>query len=179
LVGILQEGAGRPGLLEIAIPENIGLFGHSMGGGITLRSVTVNPEIDAAVLYGAISGDERVNYERIAYWTSGQDGEEELETPEQDLRRISPIYHLEDIQTPLSIHHGLGDTVVPPEWSTDLCDRMTAIEKDVECFDYPGQAIEKDVECFDYPGQPHIFYGSNLDLFMRRVLAFFNAHLRE
>lgn len=165
LVGILQEGAGRPGLLEIAIPNNIGFLGHSMGGGITLRSVTVNPEIKAAVLYGAISGDERVNYERIAYWTKGQEGEVELETPEHDLQRISPIYHLEDIQTPLSIHHGLGDTVVPPEWSTDLCDRMTA--------------IEKDVECFDYPGQPHIFYGSNLDLFMERALEFFAEHLRE
>lgn len=163
LVGILQEGAGRPGLLEIAIPENIGLLGHSMGGGITLRSVTVNPEIKAAVLYGAISGDERVNYERKVYWTNGQEGE--LETPEQDLQRISPIYHLEDIQTPLSIHHGLGDTVVPAEWSTDLCDRMTA--------------LGKSVECFDYPGQPHIFYGNGLSMFMQRVVDFFDEHLRD
>lgn len=165
LVGILQDGAGRPGLLEIAIPNNIGLLGHSMGGGITLRSVAVNPEIDAAVLYGAMSGDERVNYERIMYWTDGQEGEEELETSEQDIQRISPIYHLEDIQAPLSIHHGLGDLVVPPEWSTDLCDRM--------------MAIEKDVECFDYPGQPHIFHGSGFDLFLRRVVDFFEEHLRE
>jgi dipeptidyl aminopeptidase/acylaminoacyl peptidase len=162
LVGILQEGAGHPGLLEIAIPNNIGLFGHSMGGGITLRSVTVNSEIDAAVLYGAISGDERVNYERNAYWTNSQD---ELETPEQDLQRISPIYHLEDIQAPLSIHHGLGDTVIPAEWSTDLCDRM--------------KAIEKDVECFDYPGQSHIFSGNGFDLFMQRVVEFFEEHLMD
>ena len=162
LVGILQEGAGRPGLLEIAIPNTVGLLGHSMGGGITLRSVTVNPEIDAAVLYGAISGDERVNYERNAYWTNSQD---ELETPEQDLQRISPIYHLEDIQAPLSIHHGLRDTVIPAEWSTDLCDRM--------------KAIEKDVECFDYPGQSHIFNGSGFDLFMQRVVNFFDEHLRD
>lgn len=162
LVGILQEGAGHPGLLEVAIPDNIGLFGHSMGGGITLRSVTVNPEIDAAVLYGAISGDERVNYERNAYWTNSQD---ELETPEQDLQRISPIYHLEDIQAPMSIHHGLGDTVIPAEWSTDLCDRMMAKEKDVECFDYPSQS--------------HIFSGSGFDLFMQRVVDFFEEHLRD
>lgn len=165
LVGILQEGAGRPGLLEIAIPNTIGLLGHSMGGGITLRSVTVNPKIKAAVLYGAISGDERVNYERIAYWTKGQDGNEELETPEQDLQRISPIYHLEDIQTPLSIHHGLGDTVVPPEWSTDLCDRL--------------QALQQSVECFDYPGQPHLFYGNGFNLFIERVVDFFDGQLRN
>jgi dipeptidyl aminopeptidase/acylaminoacyl peptidase len=162
LVAILDEGSGHPGLLEIAFPNIIGLFGHSMGGGITLRSVTVNSGIDAAVLYGAISGDERVNYERDAYWTDGQG---ELETPEQDLHRISSIYHLEDIQAPLSIHHGLRDTVIPAEWSTDLCDRM--------------MAIEKDVECFDYPGQPHLFSGSGFDLFMQRVVEFFEEHLRD
>jgi dipeptidyl aminopeptidase/acylaminoacyl peptidase len=163
-VGILEKGAGRPGLLEIAIPDRLGLFGHSMGGGITLRSVTAYPEIDAAVLYGAISGNDQVNYERDAYWTHGQDGEE-LETSEVDFQRISSIYHLEDIQTPLSIHHGLVDTVIPPEWSTDLCERM--------------MVMEKDVECFDYPGQPHNFIGSGLDLLLDRVVEFFDEHLRD
>ena len=162
LVGILEKGAGHPGLLEIAIPDELGLFGHSMGGGITLRSITAYPGIDAAVMYAAISGDEWVNYERSAYWTNTQD---ELETSEVDLLRISTIYHLEDIQTPMSIHHGLNDTVVPPEWSTDLCERM--------------MTIEKDVECFDYPGQPHIFHGSGFDLFMERVLDFFEKHLKD
>lgn len=165
LVGILQEGAGRPGLLEIAIPDKIGLFGHSMGGGITLRTVTVNPGITAAVLYGAISGDERANYERSAYWTNDPDGIGALETPEEDMQRISTIFHLEDIQTPLSIHHGLSDVVVPPEWSADLCARMVT--------------LEKTVECFDYPGQPHIFTGSAHDLFMQRVIDFFDGYLKE
>ncbi len=165
LIDLIQEFSGRPGLLGHADPKRLGLLGHSMGGGITLRSVIVNPEIKAAVLYGAMSGDERTNYERIMYWTNGAVGEEELETSEQDLERISPIHHLSDIQAALSIHHGLADTVVPPEWSTDLCARL--------------QALKKSVECFDYPGQPHIFYGSGLSMFMERVVEFFDEHLRD
>jgi dipeptidyl aminopeptidase/acylaminoacyl peptidase len=162
LVGILEKGAGHPGLLEIAIPDELGLFGHSMGGGITLRVVTAYPGIDAAVMYAAISGDEWINYERATYWANTQD---ELVISDADLQRLSSIYHLEDIQTPMSIHHGLSDTVVPSEWSTDLCERM--------------MAIEKDVECFDYPGQPHIFHGSGFNLFMERVLDFFDEHLKD
>lgn len=162
LVGILEKGAGQPGMLEIAIPDQLGLLGHSMGGGITLRSVASYPGIDAAVMYAAISGDERINHERATYWANTED---ELGISESDLQRISSIYHLEDIQTPMSIHHGLSDTVVPPEWSTDLCERMAA--------------IEKEIECFEYPGQPHIFNGSGFDLFMQRVLDFFELHLKD
>ena len=45
-----------------------------MGGGIALRIMTVSDAVDAAVLYGSMSGDEYLNYERILEWSGGERG---------------------------------------------------------------------------------------------------------
>lgn len=164
LIALIQEQGGQPGPLRRADPETIGLWGHSMGGGITLRAITVEPDVKAAVLYGSMSGDEKKNYERILIWSGGQRGEEELETPEEDLKRISPIYHLERINAAVSIHHGEADATVPLEWSVDLCQRL--------------EAVGKTVECFNYPGLPHTFGGEGDQLFIQRTVAFFNRFLK-
>jgi dipeptidyl aminopeptidase/acylaminoacyl peptidase len=163
LAVLIRSQAGQPGPFQQAEGQAIGLFGHSMGGGIALRSITVSPEIDAAVLYGAMSGNERWNFEKIQEWSEGQRGIEELAVPEADLGRISPIFYLEGVQAPVSIHHGAADDLVPPEWSEDLCARLTA--------------LGKTVECFSYPGQPHTFYGEGDALLVQRAADFFHRYL--
>jgi dipeptidyl aminopeptidase/acylaminoacyl peptidase len=164
LIALVRKTAGEPGPLRQADPEAIGLWGHSMGGGITLRAITVDPDVKAAVLYGSMSGDEKKNHERILAWSGGQQGQEELATPKEDLQRISPIYHLERIRAAVSIHHGEADATVSPEWSADLCQRLTD--------------LGKRVECFTYPGQPHTFGGEGDQLFIQRIIAFFDEHLK-
>ena len=73
-------------------PNRIGMWGHSMGGGITLRVLAVMPEqIGAAVLYGSMSGDEAKNYGRSRGWTNNSRGRFELDAPPDTLRAISPI----------------------------------------------------------------------------------------
>jgi dipeptidyl aminopeptidase/acylaminoacyl peptidase len=136
-----------------------------MGGGITLRAVTVDPDVKAAVLYGSMSGDEKKNHEMILIWSGGQRGQEELATPEEDLERISPIYHLERIRAAVSIHHGEVDGTVPLEWSVDLCQKLSD--------------LDKAVECFTYPGQPHTFNGEGDQLFIQRTIEFFDRHLKN
>lgn len=163
LVSIVRRTAGSPGPLENANPEAIGLFGHSMGGGIGLRAVTVDPRIEAAVLYGSMSGDERLNFERIVEWSGGRAGWQELNTAAGDLSRISPIHHLEQIEAAISLHHGAADGTVPPVWSDDLCQRLTA--------------LAKPVECFTYDGQPHTFFGEGERLLLERAITFFDQHL--
>ncbi len=158
LVALVQQYGGKPGVLELANPDDISLWGHSMGGGIALRVITVYPDIRAAVLYGSMSGDEYKNYEKIFEWTDGRSGLDELAIPEADMARIAPINHLERIKAAVSIHHGTADSQVPPEWSTDLCQRL--------------QALNKTVECFSYPGQPHTFVGEGDQRFRQRVLDF-------
>jgi dipeptidyl aminopeptidase/acylaminoacyl peptidase len=166
LVGLVQRLGGQPGPLEAADPDAIGLWGHSMGGGITLRAITVSDAIDAALLYGAMSGDEARNHERILFFTNGANGLwEEGEAPgDADLRRLSPIYYLADVEAPVSIHHGEFDDQVPLAWSEELCTELLA--------------LGKTVECFTYPGAPHTFSGETDALFMERAAAFFRQNLQ-
>jgi dipeptidyl aminopeptidase/acylaminoacyl peptidase len=165
LISLVRQQAGKPGPLERANPDAIGLWGHSMGGGITTRVITVSPHVRAAVLYGAMSGDERLNYERIfSYFSNGTRGLEELSAPEEAFLRISPINALDRIQAAVSIHHGEQDQDVPLAWSQDTCQRL--------------EELGKTVECYTYEGQPHTFQGEGYDLFIQRVIAFFSERLR-
>jgi dipeptidyl aminopeptidase/acylaminoacyl peptidase len=165
LIALIREQGGRPGPLEQADPERIGLWGHSMGGGISIRVLTVSPDVRAAVLYGSMSADERQNHERIVYWSGGTRGREELNTPPDVMRTISPVYHLDRIRAAVSIHHGRNDEQVPLAWSEDLCQRL--------------QALNRTVECFTYAEQPHTFVDAGDRLFIRRTVDFFDAHLRS
>jgi dienelactone hydrolase len=165
LIAIIREQSQDPfGYLRRADEDRIHLWGHSMGGGVTLRVLTVNhePYLRAAVLYGAMSGDERQNYEQIQIWSGGQTGSFELAASEAQLAQISPIFFLDRINTPISIHHSEADETVPAAWSTDLCERL--------------QALGKRVECFTYYATPHTFRGEADVLFIDRVTRFFDEH---
>jgi dipeptidyl aminopeptidase/acylaminoacyl peptidase len=165
LIAIVRETGGEPGPLVDANKDAIGVWGHSMGGGVSTRVITVDPGIKAAVLYGAMSGDERENFERIFnYFSNGERGIEELAYPDDAYEVISPINYLERIQAAVSIHHGSNDGEVPLAWSQDLCNKLNE--------------LGKQVECFTYHGMPHTFYGESDDLFMQRMVDFYNRTLR-
>jgi pimeloyl-ACP methyl ester carboxylesterase len=69
LISLIQTQSGGSDPLRTADPNLIGLWGHSMGGGISTRVLTVSHNVRAAVLYGAMSGDEQKNYEAIQRWS--------------------------------------------------------------------------------------------------------------
>ncbi|MCP5095363.1 MAG: alpha/beta fold hydrolase, partial [Chloroflexi bacterium] len=130
LIAIIREQSLDPtGYLRRADRERIHLWGHSMGGGVALRVVTVNnePYIRAAVLYASMSGDEQKNFEKIVGWSNGRSGTFELAASSDTLAAISPINHLERITAPISIHHSEADDIVPIAWSNELCERLQAI----------------------------------------------------
>lgn len=165
LISIVKVQGGNPGPLQAANPSLIGLWGHSMGGGVVIRTLVISSDVKAAVLYGAMSGDEQQNYERIyKVFSNGSNRPPELNASPEDFRRISPIYYLDRITAAVSIHHGAADTTVPPEWSSDLDQRL--------------QALGKTVEYFSYPGQPHTFTGSADQLFIQRTIDFYRRYLK-
>jgi uncharacterized protein len=165
LIAIIRQQSQDPlGYLRRADPDRIYLWGHSMGGGVAMRVMAVDnsPYLRAAVLYGSMSGDERLNFERIRQWSGGSSGDFELQASSQVLRAVSPVAHLERIRAAVSIHYSLADDVVPPAWSEDLCRLL--------------QARSHPVECHAYEGLPHTFVGRGDALFMEQVVDFFGRH---
>ncbi len=163
LVADVNAQAGQPGLLQAANPDAVFLWGHSMGGGIALRVITVGADVQGAVLYGSMSGDERRNFERIRdVFSNGERGNEELTVPDAIVQQISPINFYDRIQVPVSIHHGDIDDQVPLAWSQELCSLL--------------RSLDKEVECFTYHNMPHTFYGDNDELLIRRSIEFFQRY---
>lgn len=164
LIALIQSQSGGEGLLKNADPASIGLWGHSMGGGIVTRVITVSDQVGAAVLYAAMSGDEEKNYAAIRQWSGQMRGLEELNVPVEALNRISPMYFFENIHAAVSIHHGRADGLVPVSWSVTTCERLTQ--------------LGKRVECFYYDGMPHTFHGQGEQEFIQNTVEFFNRELR-
>lgn len=165
---IWQQSQDPTGYLRRADAENLHLWGHSMGGGVALRVLVVCnaalPEVylRTAVLYGSMSGDEGQNYAQIQQWSGGERGGFELAAGEERLTAVSPITYLADITAAISIHHSDADPLVPLAWAEDLCARL--------------QAWGKPVECFTYHAAPHTFNGANDTLFMERVRWFYDRY---
>ena len=113
LIALVQSQSGGTDPLKTAMPDRIGMWGHSMGGGITTRVLTVTDDVRAAVLYAAMSGDEQKNYEAIRQWSGQTRGLDELNVPVEALNRISPMYFFQNITAAVSIHHGTADATGP------------------------------------------------------------------
>jgi len=163
LIVLVKENSGGPGLLSTADPARIGLWGHSMGSGVATRVLTVSPDIKAAVLYAAMTGDEQKNYEVIYRWMDFSMGAEELAVPQEALPRISPVYFFDDITAPVSIHHGLTDKLVPVHWPMQTCKQP--------------KGLDKAVECHCYEDIPHTLYGAREKEFICYTIQFHDRYL--
>ena len=163
LIALVQSQSGGTDLLRTARADRIGLWGHSMGGGISTRVLTVSDDIQAALLYAAMSGDEQKNFEAIRQWSGQTRGLEELNIPTEALNRISPMYFFQNITAAVSIHHGTADATVPLDWSVATCDQLTS--------------LGKNVQCIYYQDMPHTFYGSGDEQFIQNTIQFFNQIL--
>lgn len=164
LIAIAKAQGSASGALQAADPGRIGMWGHSMGGGIATRVLTVSSDVKAAVLYSPMSGDEARNYAAIATWSNGGRGQAERAVPADELQLISPMYYFDNIQAVVSINHSTTDPLIPVQWSELTCGQMLALGKNVEC-NY-------------YPGMPHTFQGQGDAQFMQNTLQFFDRYLR-
>lgn len=154
-----------------ADPTRVGMWGHSMGGGITLNAVVISERIKAAVVYGGVSGDMAQYWNHVhAMWQRDEMNRaaERFGTPTErpdGYAKMSALNYVEHIRAAISIHHGTADEQVPYAWSEALHDRL--------------RATGKEVEYFAYPQARHTFTGADHALFLDRVAAFFDRHLGE
>jgi dipeptidyl aminopeptidase/acylaminoacyl peptidase len=155
-----------------ADPNRMGMWGHSMGGYITLRSMVITKDIKAGVIWAGVvasypdlltkwrRGDRVISTPRPDSWRStliDQYGDWE-ENPEF-WDSISANSYLNDISGPLQLHHGTRDEEVPLEFSEILFYQMLDADQYVELYKYSGDnhnlsnyfnlAMQRTIEFFD------------------------------
>ena len=171
-----------------ADPDRIGMWGHSMGGYITLRSMVTSPDIKAGVIWAGVVAsypDMLTRWRRPGAGTSADAGAGagvtgiptaalrwrdrltiEYGSPEDNptfWASISPNSYLVEGVAPIQLHHGTADTDVPLAFSDTLAQQL----KDA------GQTHEY----FTYEGDNHNLSNS-LGLAIRRSVAFFDLHVK-
>jgi dipeptidyl aminopeptidase/acylaminoacyl peptidase len=165
-----------------ANPDKIGMWGHSMGGNITLRSIVVDTkDIKAAVIWGGVVGsyNDLINnwQNRVSYHPAPEDLRlrnnhrqqfiDTYGTPQTNptfWNSIDPTFFLSDITAPIQLHTGGNDQEVPVAFSMSLKDKL--------------QALGKKVEYYNYPGGDHNIASPNFELAMQRSIAYFDKYLK-
>jgi fermentation-respiration switch protein FrsA (DUF1100 family) len=156
-------------------PDRIGMWGHSMGGYLTLRSMVISPRIKAGVIWAGVVASypdlltrwRRSGASNPAPTPSGfrrwrADWVEQYGLPEENpefWNGISANAFLADISGPVQLHHGTADEEVPLAFSETLAQQMQAAGKTVEYYTYEGdnhnlsnffsQAMTRTLEFFD------------------------------
>jgi dipeptidyl aminopeptidase/acylaminoacyl peptidase len=163
-VDVLNAVASLQGY-EDADPNRIGMWGHSMGGQLTLRGMVVSQDIKAGVIW---AGDIAPHADLIAaYW--GWDNEFITEYGMLDQNpdfwaSISPNTYLSDLSGPLELHHSTTDAEVPVAWSEALLEACQAVDK-------------QSCELYTYPGDNHNI-SANFGVAMQRTVAFFDEYVK-
>lgn len=160
-----------------ADPNRIGMWGHSMGGQITLRSLVITKDIKAAVIWAGVVAPYA---DLIDSWhrQSGGGGfqphpggwrqslTDEYGAPDENpvfWNSISPNEYVADISAPIQLHHSTTDPEVPYHFSEILSQEL--------------KSAKKSVEFFSYPKDDHNL-SKNLTLAMQRTVAFFDKYVK-
>lgn len=163
-------------------PGKIGMWGHSLGGNITLRAMVISKDIRAGVIWSGVVGtyDELLTkWRRSRPW---QPSDREIEGHISSIRQnlidkygqpkdnpefwhsIDPRFFIEDISGPLQLHVGLSDEEVPPLFSESL-------RSDLE-------SQHKSVELYAYERADHNISSPSFELAIERSIEFFNKYLK-
>nr|MBP9759103.1 alpha/beta fold hydrolase [Candidatus Dojkabacteria bacterium] len=155
--------------------SKIGLWGHSMAGNVTFRSMAVKKDIPAVVIWGGAGftyadfleygiGDnsyrpptndsERARKRRQLMEYYGA-----FSTDSWFWKQVTPINYLDGVTTELELHHAVNDDVVNIEYSRNLNKILDDTQIKHELFEYPTgghnisgaaftQAMQRTVEFF-------------------------------
>jgi len=162
----------------------IGMWGHSMGGMITLRSMVINRDIKAGDIWAGVVA----SYEDLAKnWhhpdtiqrpfvpsqreqAARRPGRQSLidtygdfETNPIFWRSIEPISYVQDVSGPIQLQHGSADEEVPLLFSQRLESAL--------------KSAGKPVKFYIYEGDDHNL-SSNLYVALERSVQFFDIYLK-
>ena len=158
------------------------MWGHSMGGSITLQIMVSTKVIKAGVIWAGMVG----SYSDINQWWMQRLGIDTAPTPDSEGTRrwgfwdlidtygtvaenpefwssISATSYLADISGPIQLHHGTADASVPYVWSENLHAAL--------------QQANQVTEFYGYAADNHNI-SNNFSLAMNRSIAFFDVYVK-
>lgn len=164
-------------------PNKVGVWGHSLGGNITLRDLVIKPnDIKAAVIWGGVVGsyeDLMYNWRRtIPFTPSPKESATRNRTRTEMINKygdpktnptfwhsIDPTYYLASVTAPIQLHASTSDETVPVEFSQSLYKKL--------------QDLGKSTELYTYPGGDHNISSPNFEVAMQRSIEFFDKYLKS
>ena len=165
--------------LPRASRQNRFMWGHSMGGAVTLRAVlALGNRVRAASIWSSTTTDSHkgalyysLNHPDIEDSLSAQKGA--LNTLQSEIIALPFDYHsdqgdasrfLNQLETPVNIHHSVLDLKSTPyHWSVELAGKLFTANKPYNFYSYKG----------DW----HLFEGENLSIAINSNVAVFNSLL--
>ena len=202
---VVGGGYGSPGYTADALnalaslqmyadadPNRIGMWGHSMGGQVTLRAMVVSEDIKAGVIWGGVVAPYPVVIDRWDYrqnlgmfsflgdalpqnssglWLQNfSDWVAEFsevygeydENPDY-WQTISPNSYLTDLSGPIQLNHSTTDEMVPLEWAEILEEEMLSVGMPYEFYTYEGDNHN---------------ISANFSTAMQHTIAFFDMYVK-
>ena len=159
-------------------PDKIGMWGHSMGGFLTLRAMVIRSDIKVGVIWSGVVGnynDLLYNWPRPSSVTPSPSSRgvgwrdewiQQYGTPAQNPSywdSISANAYLNDLSGPLQLHHGTADADVPLAFSQNLAVRLNTLHLPYEFYIYEGDNHN---------------LSNSFSLAMDRTIAFFDRYLK-
>jgi len=162
--------------LDNADQDSLFMWGHSMGGEVTLRCLLATDRIKGASMWSSVGGDI---WDQSYYYSRYDDPTafDSSETPKAvidrlrgriaaldgdfDYRGSEPLLHLEHLTTPIILQHAIGDRGAAYRWSERLAREL--------------YMRGKKYEFHSYPGEDHFFQGEMLEQAVERDVAFFRS----
>jgi len=155
--------------LEKADMDNIFIYGHSMGGPISLAVLEAYPNIRCATLWAPVS----VAFpESTLYFIRKRNKELSNELSDKinktlnknDFDKLSPVNYLNLIKVPILLQHGILDESVPYAWSENLIENFKENNITYQFYSYED----------DHNFSRKYFYTA-----LKRDVDFFKSHLKQ
>ena len=178
---VLHVLAALPSLDNIDL-SRVYFLGHSMGGDVGLKVLLASNTIRAASFWSPVAAttdqqalyygkyydktnapaDQKVDSDTFLQYTKKIDKLYAALPGSVTKQQVDPVNHLNDLSTPVVIHHARGDTSVPYTWSENLVVQL--------------KNANKEFEFHAYDSDNHLFAEANRKKAVRRDINFFNAH---
>ena len=164
------------GSLDQVDQDNVFMWGHSMGGEVTLRALVASDRIKGASMWSSVGGDI---WDQCYYYSRYSDPAafDSSEMPKSvidrlrgrivaldddfDYRRSEPLLHLEYLNTPIIIQHSVDDRGAAYKWSERLAKGL--------------YMRGNKHEFYSYVGEDHMFSDEAMELAAKRDATFFRA----